>query len=67
MLLDTEQKLLVEHTENDCYWADGGDCGNYSKGKNMLGFTLMKVRHELQKTQQGQWPSFAPFLDFFLK
>jgi hypothetical protein len=36
---------LVEHTENDSYWADGGD----SSGKNMLGKILMEVRDVLNK------------------
>lgn len=25
MLLSTENAILVEHTENDHYWGDGGD------------------------------------------
>jgi len=25
ILLDTEDAVLVEHTSNDSYWADGGD------------------------------------------
>lgn len=31
---------LVEYTENDVYWGDGG----YGKGKNRLGYFLMELR-----------------------
>lgn len=44
LLLETKDALLVEHTENDAYWGDGGD----GKGKNKLGKILMKVRDELK-------------------
>eukprot|EP01085_Mycamoeba_gemmipara_P005010 Mycagemm_TRINITY_DN10143_c0_g3::TRINITY_DN10143_c0_g3_i2::g.5010::m.5010 type:complete len:311 gc:universal TRINITY_DN10143_c0_g3_i2:957-25(-) len=43
-LLRTGDAVLVEHTKNDSYWADGGN----GKGKNMLGVLLMRVRKELQ-------------------
>jgi hypothetical protein len=43
-LLDTGDAQLVEHTERDAYWGDGGD----GYGKNMLGQILMAVRAELQ-------------------
>ena len=39
-LLETGDRRLVEHTENDTYWADGGD----GKGLNRLGSLLMKLR-----------------------
>ena len=45
LLLETENKILVEHTENDSYWGDGGD----GSGKNRLGKLLMKLREELKK------------------
>jgi len=64
ILLDTEDAVLVEHTANDSYWADGGDgsgtnptlicfCSQIhsylpSTGKNMLGVTLMRVRDTLR-------------------
>ena len=48
LLLSTEDATLVEHTENDSYWGDGGD----GSGRNMLGRILMSVREELR--QQGQ-------------
>lgn len=43
LLLFTNDAKLIEHTENDNYWGDGGD----GKGKNMLGNTLMQIRAEL--------------------
>lgn len=48
LLLATGEAKLVEHTDNDDYWGDGGD----GSGKNMLGRILMEVREELRK-QQG--------------
>src|SRR5690606_32064817 len=44
LLLATEDALLVEHTDNDSYWGDGGD----GSGKNMLGRILMRVRDQLR-------------------
>ena len=44
LLLNTEDKVLIEHTENDSYWGDGGN----GKGKNRLGKLLMKLRTELK-------------------
>jgi ribA/ribD-fused uncharacterized protein len=43
ILLGTGDAKLVEHTENDDYWGDGGD----GRGKNMLGQILMRVRADL--------------------
>jgi len=43
-LLDTGDAILVEHTENDSYWGDGGN----GKGKNQLGKTLMKIREDIR-------------------
>jgi ribA/ribD-fused uncharacterized protein len=45
ILLGTGDALLVEHTENDSYWGDGGD----GSGKNRLGHLLMRVRAELRE------------------
>lgn len=45
LLLSTGDETLVEHTEKDSYWGDGGN----GKGKNMLGITLMQVRDEIRK------------------
>ena len=47
-LLSTGDAKLVEHTENDSYWADGGD----GSGKNMLGIILMEVRERIRKEEQ---------------
>ncbi|CAG8542929.1 6197_t:CDS:2 [Funneliformis caledonium] len=46
-LLETGDKRLVEHTEVDKFWGDGGD----GSGKNMLGEILMRVRQHLKDTQ----------------
>ncbi len=45
LLLSTGDATLVEHTENDCYWGDGGD----GSGKNMLGRILMEIRERLRQ------------------
>jgi ribA/ribD-fused uncharacterized protein len=46
-LLGTGDAAIVEHTENDAYWGDGGD----GSGRNMLGRILMSVREELRQLQ----------------
>jgi hypothetical protein len=43
LLLATGDAKLVEHTENDDFWGDGGD----GKGRNELGRILMAVREQL--------------------
>lgn len=43
-LVATGDAILIEHTRNDDYWADGGD----GSGKNKLGLFLMQVREELK-------------------
>ncbi|MES2788020.1 MAG: NADAR family protein [Planctomycetota bacterium] len=45
LLLSTGNAKIVEHTENDNYWGDGGD----GSGKNMLGQILMQVRESLRQ------------------
>ena len=47
LLLATGNTKLVEHTEKDDYWGDGGD----GRGKNMLGRILMQVRASLRDAQ----------------
>jgi ribA/ribD-fused uncharacterized protein len=47
LLLATGDAELIEHTENDDYWGDGGD----GSGRNMLGRILMHVRTELRAAQ----------------
>ena len=49
LLLATGDARLVEHTDNDSYWADGGD----GKGKNRLGVLLMRLRQELRAAAPG--------------
>jgi ribA/ribD-fused uncharacterized protein len=49
LLHSTGEAKIVEHTENDAYWGDGGD----GSGKNMLGQILMQVRKSLQEVGQG--------------
>ena len=44
LLLSTGDAKLVEHTERDDYWGDGGD----GSGRNMLGQILMEVRRRLR-------------------
>jgi ribA/ribD-fused uncharacterized protein len=48
ILLATGDAGIVEHTENDSYWGDGGD----GSGKNWLGKILMEVREELQEDRE---------------
>jgi hypothetical protein len=43
-LLETGDVVLIEHTQNDCYWGDGGD----GTGLNRLGFLLMELRDRIQ-------------------
>jgi ribA/ribD-fused uncharacterized protein len=44
LLLSTGDAKIVEHTENDAFWGDGGD----GSGKNTLGQLLMQVRESLR-------------------
>lgn len=44
LLLSTGDAKLVEHTENDDFWGDGGD----GSGKNMLGRIRMQARDQLR-------------------
>ena len=44
LLLGTGDATLVEHTDRDRYWGDGGD----GSGKNRLGQILIRVREELR-------------------
>ncbi len=43
-LLDTDDIILIEHTNRDSYWGDGGN----GSGRNMLGRVLMEVRNILK-------------------
>lgn len=44
LLLSTGDAPIVEHTQNDRYWADGGD----GTGRNRLGELLMELREQLK-------------------
>lgn len=44
LLLSTEDQKIIEHTENDAFWGDGGD----GSGKNMLGLILVEVRERIR-------------------
>ena len=44
-ILGTGNRKLIEHTDRDKYWGDGGN----GEGQNRLGIILMKVRDELRK------------------
>ena len=44
ILLGTEDAELIEHTERDSYWGDGGD----GSGRNRLGHLLEQIRSELR-------------------
>src|SRR4051812_8135686 len=45
LLLTTGDATLIEHTENDDFWGDGGD----GTGRNELGRILMAVRERLRQ------------------
>jgi len=45
LLLGTGDAQLIEHTENDDFWGDGGD----GSGRNELGRILMAVRDALRR------------------
>jgi ribA/ribD-fused uncharacterized protein len=45
LLLGTGDATIVEHTENDDFWGDGGD----GSGRNELGRVLMAVRETLRR------------------
>jgi ribA/ribD-fused uncharacterized protein len=67
ILISTGNCILIEHTTNDSYWADGGD----GSGKNMLGRILMELRMSLdgytEEFYLPQWiayPNIHP-LDMF--
>lgn len=47
VLLCSGFRPLVHHTEKDKYFGDGGDWGNGSIGRNMLGKILERVRERL--------------------
>jgi ribA/ribD-fused uncharacterized protein len=49
LLLSTGDAKLVEHTDDDAFWGDGGD----GSGRNELGRILMAVRERLRDEAEG--------------
>ena len=49
LLLNTGDAELIDHSDEDSYWSDGGDGG----GRNMLGVVLMEVRDGLRQVSAG--------------
>jgi len=45
LLLSTDDAEIVEHTDNDDFWGDGGD----GSGANMLGKFLMELRERFAR------------------
>src|SRR5262245_14427472 len=56
VLLGTGDAVLVEHTERDSYWGDGGD----GSGRNMLGRILMEVRDACGRAAEPPWTPPPP-------
>ena len=53
LLVSTGDAVLIEHTDNDAYWGDGGD----GSGDNHLGRILMSVRLALiRETSENDRP-----------
>jgi hypothetical protein len=50
LLLGTGDAQLIEHTENDDFWGDGGD----GSGRNELGRILMAIRDALRRESLGR-------------
>lgn len=48
LLLATGEATLIEHTDNDDFWGDGGD----GSGRNELGRVLMAVRDRLREESE---------------
>lgn len=47
VLIQTGNKPLVYHDQNDAFWGDGGSDSGSSAGRNVLGVILMAVRKRL--------------------
>ncbi|SMM98514.1 3,4-dihydroxy-2-butanone 4-phosphate synthase / GTP cyclohydrolase II [uncultured Candidatus Thioglobus sp.] len=50
ILLETEDKLIVERIDTDSFWGDGKD----GKGKNMLGKLLMHLRESFKNDKSQE-------------
>lgn len=51
-LCETYPARLVEESRTDAYWG----IGKNGKGRNMLGFLLMKLRHNFLKKEKIEYP-----------
>jgi ribA/ribD-fused uncharacterized protein len=60
ILISTKDALIVEHSENDSFWADGGD----GSGKNMLGTMLMDLRGKIRLVSEDSSYIFPPWISF---
>ena len=59
-LLKTGDAILIEHTKNDHYWADGGD----GTGLNKLGTFLMELRNDIREIDSNPDTYFPPWIAF---
>ena len=59
-LILTGNATLIEHTQNDNYWGDGGD----SMGKNRLGILLMEVRNMVKHYSEDPNLVLPPWIAF---
>lgn len=59
-LFSTKDRVIIEHTENDNYWGDGGN----GKGQNRLGFLLMRIRDELFELVGDDSTVLPPWIAF---
>jgi N-glycosidase YbiA len=59
-LILTGDKVLIEHTENDNYWADGGD----GSGENKLGILLMNLRSDIKNISPDPDIVLPPWIPF---
>lgn len=50
ILINTGDKVLIEHTERDSYWGDGGN----GSGENRLGHLLMRLRRQLIEEEKDK-------------
>lgn len=59
-LILTDDQILIEHSANDNYWADGGDGSGYNK----LGVLLMNVRREIKSISSDINLILPPWIAF---
>ena len=56
LLLDTQNRRLIEHSPYDNFWGNGGD----DRGQNQLGLLLMEVRDNLNRSMRETLFSTQP-------